>query len=99
MKNPYQAKPVKILNIKDLNYNTKFFTLDINFDFQPGQFVMAGLPGFGESALSLPAKNQLAIRKVGTVTKHCISLRLMIKFICADHTAMAGQLNLKLKIV
>ena len=58
MKNPYQAKSVKILNIKDLNYNTKFFTLDINFDFQPGQFVMAGLPGFGESALSLPAKNQ-----------------------------------------
>lgn len=68
MKSPYKSKPVKILDIKNLNYNTKLFTLDINLKFKPGQFVMAGLPGFGEAAFSLPANNQLAIRKVGTVT-------------------------------
>lgn len=68
MRGPYKSKQVKILNIKNLNYNTKLFTLDINLDFEPGQFVMAGLPGFGEAAFSLPAKNQLAIRKAGAVT-------------------------------
>ncbi|MFH1392578.1 MAG: FAD/NAD(P)-binding protein [bacterium] len=69
MKSLYKSKSVKILDIQDLNYNTKLFTLDINLSFKPGQFVMAGLLGFGESALSLPASNQLAIRKAGTVTK------------------------------
>lgn len=76
MQNPYQTTPVKILDIQDLNYNTKLFTLDINFDFMPGQFVMAGLPGFGEAAFSLPAGNQLAIRKVGTVTKALHQLKI-----------------------
>lgn len=64
----YKSKATRVLNIKNLNYNTKLFTLDINLDFKPGQFVMAGLPGFGESAISIPAKNQLAIRETGIVT-------------------------------
>lgn len=76
MKNPYKSKPVKILDIKNLNYNTKLFILNINLNFKPGQFVMAGLPGFGEAAFSLPAKNQLAIRKTGTVTNALHDLRV-----------------------
>lgn len=68
MKNIYKSKKVKILNIQELSHDTRLFTLDINLKFEPGQFVIASLPGFGESALSLPAKNQLAVRKVGTVT-------------------------------
>lgn len=82
MKSPYQSNPVKILNIQDLNYNTKLFTLDINFDFRPGQFVIAGLPGFGEAAFSLPAKNQLAIRKIGTVTKALHQLKIGDQIYC-----------------
>jgi len=97
MKNPYQAKSVKILNIKDLNYNTKFFTLDINFDFQPGQFVMAGLPGFGESALSLPAKNQLAIRKVGTVTKALHQLKVNDKIYLRGPYGHGWPIKFKIK--
>jgi len=76
MQNPYKAKQVKILDIQDLNYSTKLFVLDINLKFKPGQFVMAGIPGFGECALSLPAKNQLAIRKAGTVTSALHDLRI-----------------------
>lgn len=76
MTNPYQTRPAKILNIKDLTYNVKLFTLDHQFDFQPGQFVIAGLPGFGEAAFSLPAENQLAIRKVGTVTSALHRLKI-----------------------
>jgi len=101
MKNPYQSKPVKILDIQDLNHNTKLFTLDINFDFMPGQFVMAGLPGFGEAAFSLPAGNQLAIRKVGTVTKALHQLKINDKIYLRGPYGQGWPIeikNLKLKI-
>lgn len=68
MKSLYKSIPVEILNIQNLNYNTKLFTLAVKWIFQPGQFVMAGIPGIGEGAFSIPAKNQLAIRKVGALT-------------------------------
>jgi len=68
MKNQYTSKPVKILSIEELNWNTKLFSLDIKWKFKPGQFVMAGLSGFGEAAFSLPSENQLAIRKTGALT-------------------------------
>lgn len=68
MENQYKTKPARILSIEELNYNTKLFTLDLKWKFKPGQFVMAGLPGFGEAAFSLPDCNQLAIRKTGGLT-------------------------------
>ncbi|MAG44396.1 hypothetical protein CL633_00725 [bacterium] len=68
MKNQYKSKPIKILHISDLSHNTKLFQLDIKLRFKPGQFVIAGLPGFGEAAFSIPAHNELAIRKAGTLT-------------------------------
>lgn len=68
MKNQYKSKPIKILHISDLSHDTKLFQLDIKLKFKPGQFAIAGIPGFGEAAFSIPANNELAIRKVGALT-------------------------------
>lgn len=68
MKNPYQTTPIKIIKIKKEGANCKLFRLAKNFDFKPGQFIMAGIPGFGEAAFSLCAENEICVRKVGTVT-------------------------------
>ena len=68
MKNPYWAKPVKILGLKKEGADCKLFILDQRFNFRPGQFIMAGIPGFGEAPFSLCAENEICVRRVGNVT-------------------------------
>lgn len=82
MFNPYQSFSAKILKIKDETSDTKLYTLSFinkklqqSFDFIPGQFLMAGFPGFGEAPFDICSnplhKNffQICIRTVGKLTK------------------------------
>lgn len=49
MQNIYQPKQVKILKIEKLSSDVKLFRLDISLKFIPGQFVLVGVWGYGES--------------------------------------------------
>lgn len=54
MKNPYFPKQVKITEIEKLSDDVKKFRLKINMaGFIPGQFVLAGVWGFGEAPFGL----------------------------------------------
>lgn len=54
MQNIYQPKQVKILKIDELSADVKRFRLaKRNVKFTPGQFVLAGLWGYGESPFGL----------------------------------------------
>ncbi|MFA6428413.1 MAG: FAD/NAD(P)-binding protein [Candidatus Buchananbacteria bacterium] len=78
MNNPYLPLAVKILSSQAVSADTKLLTLQLpratRFDFKYLQFIMAGLPGWGEAALSLTSspeiKNTLAVavRQVGGLT-------------------------------
>lgn len=74
MKNNYLPEKVKILKIKTISANVKLFRLKKRLDFIPGQFVLAGLWGYGEVPFGLASspweKNfvDLIVRKVGTVS-------------------------------
>lgn len=74
MKNFYLPEKVKILNIEMLATNVKLFRLKKRLDFIPGQFVLAGLWGYGEAPFGLASspfqKNyiDLIVRKIGTVS-------------------------------
>lgn len=68
---------LKILKIEKEGSNSKLFSIQApkGFTFEPGQFVMVGLPGFGEAPISIcseAGKNlpsfELAIRLVGRLT-------------------------------
>ena len=66
--NPYQGEPIKIIGAKKEGADSKLFILAKKFDYQAGQFVMAGWPGFGEAAFSLCAENEICVRKIGGLT-------------------------------
>ena len=82
MNNLYKPQSAKIVGIEELSPTVKFFTLRLakkfkkNKDglyFTPGQFVMAGEIGFGESTFGLAsspynADIKICVRKVGNVT-------------------------------
>ncbi|MDD5341029.1 MAG: FAD/NAD(P)-binding protein [Patescibacteria group bacterium] len=77
MINDYQTYNSKILKIENEGSESKTFTLSLSypdFSFEPGQYVMVSLPGFGESPISLTSYFnekkfiQLTIRKVGILT-------------------------------
>lgn len=76
MENLYQPTPAKILNIKLENKDTKLFRLLVPkhlLNFQPGQFIMVNLPGFGEAPFAICSKPgekflEICVRKVGQVT-------------------------------
>ncbi len=84
MENPYLTKEAIILNKKKEADDVYLFTLKFKdghiLKFNPGQFVLAGIPGFGESALDVcSAPNsqntfQLCIRNVGVNTLKITSL-------------------------
>jgi dihydroorotate dehydrogenase electron transfer subunit len=50
-----------IVHVRDENYRTKTFTLDVEMDAQPGQFAMAWLPGLDERPFSLLSGRPVAI--------------------------------------
>ena len=74
----YAVKQSKILQAKMLTENEKFFEIMLpggeNLDHDPGQFVMASMPGIGEAPISIsssPTKRgafDLVVRNVGKVT-------------------------------
>ena len=80
MNNQLLPKLIKIASVKKLSDNTKLFSLtnvtknEANFRFVPGQFVMAGIPNFGEGAFDIcsnplkPEKLEIAVRAVGELT-------------------------------
>jgi NAD(P)H-flavin reductase len=78
----YIPEQVKILQITNLTTDVKLFRLDLpDYNFMPGQFVMAGLLGIGEAPISIasgPQKNgyiELAIKKVGKLTEKLFELK------------------------
>ena len=86
--NTYKTYPAEILAIRDLSDDTRYFKLrckDIsmnkNFQYRPGQFVIFSLPGVGEATFSLsstPTRRdfiEFGIRKVGTFTKALFKLK------------------------
>lgn len=88
MYNFYQSQPVKIIKIKKQSPIVKLFTLQFkdkklqkDFYWQPGQFVIVGLPGFGEGPFAFCSANQdkdffeLAIRAVGQLTNKIHQLK------------------------
>lgn len=86
MKNIYELKAAKISKVVTENTTTKTLFLKLedqnNFQFLAGQFMMIGLPGFGECPISIssnPKKAEkgftLTIRAVGNLTKKLILLK------------------------
>ena len=58
-----------IEEIIEHNKDTKSFILDTDLKADPGQFVMAWLPGFDEKPFSLSGKNMVTVKKVGPFTE------------------------------
>lgn len=82
--NPYQAQAFKIIKIGKEGSNSKLFTIQAprRFRFQAGQFVMVGIPGFGEAPISIcsePRVNlktfQIGVRVVGLLTSRLHKLK------------------------
>lgn len=82
MLNPYKPKIAKIIKITKQTPDTNLFTLKYmnkkdreDFGFNHGQFIMAGLAGFGEAPFDICSNIfdtkviELSIRQVGDLTK------------------------------
>jgi len=87
MRNNYLLNPAKIIKVVVENANTKTFYLRFKnqstFAFLAGQFVMIGLPGFGECAISISSSPKeakrhfsLTIRAVGELTRKLNALKV-----------------------
>jgi NAD(P)H-flavin reductase len=84
MKNHFHPQKVKIIKLEDMSPNVKLFRLKVQGEkfplnkddlvFIPGQFVLAGLWGYGEAPFGLASSPleqdfvEIGVRKVGTVT-------------------------------
>jgi len=81
MKNLYNPETVKIEKIEALSSGVKLLRLKKRLDFIPGQFVLAGLWGWGEAPFGVASSPyqkryfDLIVRKVGTVSAAIHSLR------------------------
>lgn len=87
MKNVYEILPAKIVKVTAENPITKTLYLKLKnqskFQFLAGQFMMIGLPGFGECPISISSTPQIAtkyftltIRTVGELTEKLNSLKV-----------------------
>jgi len=83
MLNPYQPHSAKIIEVKDQTKSVKLFRLEPTdkkiLNFQPGQFVLVSIPGFGEAPFvpcGQPKQDilELCVRQAGTVTTKLHSL-------------------------
>ncbi|MCX6745608.1 MAG: FAD/NAD(P)-binding protein [Candidatus Parcubacteria bacterium] len=77
MLNEYKTYNCKILKVTPEASDSKTFTLSLpykGFSFEPGQYVMASIPGFGEAIFGIASEMndkksiQITVRKVGTLT-------------------------------
>ncbi len=80
MQRPYELSPVQITKIKSETKDTKTFTLKYGDkegneypSFQPGQFIMISIYGFGEAPFSLSSidgnrTSEITVRNVGNLT-------------------------------
>jgi len=59
----------EIQKIIEHSENTRSFILDTSLNFNPGQFVMAWIPGFDEKPFSLSGKNMITVKKIGPFTE------------------------------
>lgn len=81
MKNLYLPSFVKIKKIESLSPNVKLFHLGNRLDFIPGQFVLAGLWGYGEAPFGIASspfekrRLDLMIRKTGMVSSALHTLK------------------------
>lgn len=65
----------EIKEIWDASENVKAFRLTRKFEFVPGQFVMAWLPGAGEKPFSLADRDLLLVKRVGPFTSKLFTLQ------------------------
>jgi NAD(P)H-flavin reductase len=101
MKNIYKPIPVKIVKVEELSHDTKLFRmrrsdgkhfqrLNNGLCFTPGQFVLAGLWGYGEapfgatSTPSDPTHMEIIVRRAGQVTRAMHALKK------GDHMTLRG---------
>jgi len=77
MLNEYKTYSCKILKVESESADSKTFTLSLpykGFSFEPGQYVMASIPGFGEAIFGVTSEMadkkriQITVRRVGTLT-------------------------------
>ena len=86
--NPYKGNKIRIVKIKDLTSDTRYFKLRCNDDYlkkkflyKAGQFIILSIPGVGEATFSLsstPTRRdfiELGVRKVGTFTEALFQLK------------------------
>ncbi|MEK7313900.1 MAG: FAD-binding oxidoreductase, partial [Deltaproteobacteria bacterium] len=79
---PYLPKPSIVREAKQVTEKEKFFSIELPspMDHSPGQFLMLGIPGFGEAPISISsppsggALVELCVRAVGNVTNALHSL-------------------------
>jgi len=87
-KNPYSAEPMRLIRRYPLNEDVHFFQVRaVNMDkalelqYNPGQFMMVSLPGFGEAPFSIsstpsrPGLLEFGIRRVGRMTNQVFKLK------------------------
>ncbi|NPD88179.1 MAG: FAD/NAD(P)-binding protein [Asgard group archaeon] len=86
--NTYEAYPSKILAMKDLTEDTRYFKvrfLDediVHENYRPGQFAIMSIPGVGEAVFSIsssPTRRgfiEFGIRKVGSFTEALFKLKV-----------------------
>ncbi len=84
----YTTQPAKILAMKDLTEDTRYFKfkfLDesiVEEDYKPGQFAIMSLPGVGEAVFSIsspPTRTdfiEFGVRKVGSFTEALFNLKV-----------------------
>ena len=90
MQNNYLPKKVKILSVIQEAPDTRTFVLGFKAEFIPGQFFMAGIPGLGESPISVSDMDNgihLTIKQVGCLTKELCKLKK------GDHLTLRGPLG------
>ena len=79
MDNIYLSKRVKVLRKRKQTPTEWSFSLGIQTETIPGQFVMVSLPGVGEVPISISGYNpnsiELTIRNVGKATSEICKIR------------------------
>lgn len=78
MQNFYLPKKIKILEVFKETPDTKTFLLDCKRRFNPGQFFMVGIPGVGESPISISGADgriSFTIKQTGCVTAQIHKLK------------------------
>jgi sulfite reductase subunit B len=73
LESAFTPSPARVERVEQLTEREKKFTLSFKTPHTPGQFLMAGVAGYGESPISIsspPGENiELCIRAVGNVTR------------------------------